>query len=76
MAVTGNDIPGVTALKREMHWDGGEWKYVLVVETDRELDPNSSSFDAQGLHEMMEAVGRRLQEQQSGYHSIVLKSAG
>jgi hypothetical protein len=66
--------PHIAEVRREIVYDGGRWRHMLVVVTDLSLDPAAPDHDAKALNDVIQAVANSAIENQSGYHGIVVRN--
>ena len=65
----------VVAVQRELAYDNGAWRHVLVVLTDLTLDPNDPGHDRKQLDAMVQAVMAAARKAQTGFDVLTLRNA-
>lgn len=66
--------PHIAEVRREIVYDGGRWRHMLVVVTDLSLDPSAPDHDANALNEIIQTVANSAMETNSGYHGITVRN--
>ena len=68
------DHPHVVDVQREIVFDGGRWKHMLIVLTDLPLDPKAEGYDIKTLDQVIQTVAGTEISRKSGYHGIVIRN--
>jgi hypothetical protein len=66
--------PHVADVRRELVYENGRWRHLLIVVTDLSLDPAAPDHDAKTLNEVIQAVANHAMTGKSGYHGIVVRN--
>lgn len=68
------DHPHVVDVQREIVFDGGRWKHMMVVLTDLPLDPGAPGYDIKELDKVIQAVANDAISRKAGYNGIVIRN--
>lgn len=67
--------PNVLEIRRELSYDGGTWRYLLVIVTDIPLDPKHPDHKATAVTDMVSTVTKQLRRDgAAGYHSMIVRN--
>lgn len=67
--------PHVIELRRELEYDGGTWRYLMIIVTDLSLDPGDPAHSRGAISDMVKTVSRHLKETgASGYNSLTIRN--
>lgn len=67
--------PRVTNVKRQLEWADGNWRHVIIVQTDLTLDSQAPDYDSAAVNGLVNAIGKRLREANAGYQTIRIEEA-
>jgi|GEM_PF-859303 len=70
----GNDHPHVLEVRRELHYENGNWRHILIVITDLPIDPQDEGHDANGLNKVIQHVANEAIKAKNGYNGIVVRN--
>ncbi len=70
----GTNHPHVLEVRRELHYDNGNWRHILVVITDLPLDPQQEGHDPKGLNDVIQHVANEALKARNGYNSIAVRN--
>lgn len=66
--------PHIAEVRRELVYEGGKWKHLIIIVTDLSLDPNANGHDAKTLNEIIQLVANTAISNKSGYHALVVRN--
>ncbi|NMM45999.1 hypothetical protein HH303_15990 [Rhodospirillaceae bacterium KN72] len=66
--------PHIAEVRRELVYETGRWRHMMVVITDLSLDPSAPDHDAKTLNEVIQTVAEQAIANKSGYHGIVVRN--
>jgi len=70
----GTDNPHVLEVRRELHYDNGNWRHLLIVITDLPLDPQEEGHDPNSLNKVIQHVANAAIKAKNGYNGIVVRN--
>ena len=67
--------PNVVELRRELVFDGGSWRYLLIIVTDLSLDPADPEHSRGAITDMVKTVTQHLKATgASGYNTLTIRN--
>ena len=65
--------PHIRKVVRQLEWDGGDWKHVLIIKTDLSLNTQSKDYDKKAVNQLVSAVSNTLKNARAGYHKVKIE---
>jgi hypothetical protein len=66
--------PHIAEVRRELVYEGGNWKHLLIIVTDLNLDPAAPGHDSKILNEIIQMVASAAITAKTGYHALVVRN--
>ncbi|RED53264.1 hypothetical protein [Aestuariispira insulae] len=65
--------PRIRKVVRQLEWDGGDWKHILIIKTDLSLNTQSADYDKEAVNQLVTAISTTLKNAKAGYHKIKIE---
>ena len=69
------NYPSVMRAERELLFENGDWKHVLIVHTGLQLDPEGSDYDAKQEADLLAAIADYLDANPATIDTAVVRSS-
>ena len=65
--------PRIRKVIRQLEWEAGDWKHVLIIKTDLSLNADDKDYDGAAVDNLVKAISNTLKNAKSGFHKIKIE---